>query len=61
MLQKNVFNNLIYYLVSKRRHLNNTDELDKALLETLNTNIQSNPIDGFMLRLAKEMRRLPCI
>jgi len=46
-------------LVSERRHLNNTDELDRALLETLNTNIQSNPIDGFMLRLAEGMRRLP--
>jgi len=45
-------------LVSERRHLNNTDELDRALLETLNTNIQSNPIDGFMLRLAEGMRRL---
>lgn len=54
-----VFNNLIYCLVSERRHSNNTDEIDRALLEALNTNIQPSPIDGFMLRLAEGMRRLP--
>ncbi|KMQ93706.1 histone H3 [Lasius niger] len=43
----------------KRRRSNNTDEIDRALLEALNTNVQPSPIDGFMLRLAEGMRRLP--
>lgn len=33
--------------------------MDAALLQALNTNIQPSPIDGFMLRLAEGMRRLP--
>ncbi|KYN22026.1 PREDICTED: uncharacterized protein LOC108759439 [Trachymyrmex cornetzi] len=43
----------------KRRHLNNINDLDRAFLSALNTNIQPSPIDGFMLRLAEGMRRLP--
>lgn len=45
-------------MVSERRR-SNIDELDRALLQALNTNIQPSPIDGFMLRLAEGMRRLP--
>lgn len=45
-------------MVSERRR-SNIDELDRALLQVLNTNIQPSPIDGFMLRLAEGMRRLP--
>ncbi|XP_018317781.1 uncharacterized protein [Mycetomoellerius zeteki] len=40
----------------KRRHSNNINDLDRAFL---NMNIQPSPIDGFMLRLAEGMRRLP--
>ncbi|XP_071637717.1 uncharacterized protein [Temnothorax longispinosus] len=43
----------------KRQHSSNIDEVDRAFLQTLNTNVQPNPIDGFMLRLAEGMRRLP--
>ncbi|TGZ57696.1 histone H3 [Temnothorax longispinosus] len=43
----------------KRQHSNNIDEVDRAFLQTLSTNIQPNPIDGFILRLAEGMRRLP--
>lgn len=46
-------------MVSERRRSNNIDEVDKVLLEALNTNIQPCPVDGFMLRLAERMRRLP--
>lgn len=45
-------------MVSERLR-SNIDELDRALLQALNTNIQPSPIDGFMLRLAEGMRRLP--
>ncbi|XP_024868811.1 uncharacterized protein LOC112452705 [Temnothorax curvispinosus] len=41
----------------KRQHSNNIDEVDRAFLQTLSTNIQPNPIDGFIL--AEGMRRLP--
>ncbi|TGZ47887.1 histone H3 [Temnothorax longispinosus] len=43
----------------KRQHSSNIDEVDRAFLQTLNTSVQPNPIDGFMLRLAEGMRRLP--
>lgn len=43
-------------MVSERRHSNNINDLDRAFL---NMNIQPSPIDGFMLRLAEGMRRLP--
>jgi len=33
--------------------------LDTAILQVLNTNIKPNPIDGFMLRLAEGLCRLP--
>ncbi|KYN02069.1 hypothetical protein ALC62_07123 [Cyphomyrmex costatus] len=42
----------------RRRHSNNINDLDRAFLNALNTNIQPSPIDGFMLRLAEGMRRL---
>lgn len=54
-------NNLfLYCLVIERRNRQAVDESEKALIEALKENVESNPIDGYLLRLGESLRRLSC-
>lgn len=49
----------IHNFLTERKKSSTSEEYEKLLIETLKQNVQSCPIEGFMLRLAEGMRKLP--